>query len=248
MSAPPMDMQTMLQALMRNAQAAPEAPKKKRKRGGLAGMWDRNKKIIKPIVSGIAGAIGTPALGAAVGAAMGGLDREGKRGIGFDLGGAAKGGLSGYAAGSAGKFLGGKAGIKPMLGAGAKTAAPVASATQGMQVADPVRGGVVTIGGGGGAAPSMGASAVPMGQQVANAGRGLGSALRGAGAFAKANPEAVGMGLQGAGAVMGAQAERQMQAENLRLERERDEEDRRRRGLTASLLVPMYQQQMNRFQ
>ena len=47
---------------------------------------------------------------------------------------------------------------------------------------------------------------------------------------------------------MGAQAERQMQAENLRLERERDEEDRRRRGLTASLLVPMYQQQMNRFQ
>ena len=231
MSAPPMDMQTMLQALMRNAQTAPAAPvKKKRKRGGLAGIWDRNKKVIKPLVSGIAGAIGTPALGAAVGAAMGGLDREGKRGIGFDLGGAAKGGLSGYAAGSAGKFLGGKAGIQPMIGAGAKTAAPVAGAEVASQVPMPT----TPIASSTGAAPT--------------ASRGLGSALRGAGQFVKDNPTAVGMGLQGAGAVMGAQAERQMQAENLRLERERDEEDRRRRGLTASLLVPMYQQQMNRFQ
>jgi hypothetical protein len=82
-----------------------------RKRGGIAGFYDRNKKIIKPVAAGLAGMLGTPALGAAVGAAFGGLDREGKRGIGLDVMGAAKGGLSGYAAGSAGQSLGKMAGI-----------------------------------------------------------------------------------------------------------------------------------------
>jgi len=82
-----------------------------RKRGGLAGLYDRNKKIIKPVAAGLAGMLGTPALGAAVGAAFGGLDREGKSGIGVDLGGAAKGAISGYAAGGAGQSLGKLAGI-----------------------------------------------------------------------------------------------------------------------------------------
>jgi hypothetical protein len=112
----------------------------------LAGFYDRNKKIIKPVAAGLAGMLGTPALGAAVGAAFGGLDREGKKGIGLDLGGAAKGGLAGYAAGSAGQSLGKLAGIgkigglekagqglsgglKNML-TGGKSAAPGAEALQ----------------------------------------------------------------------------------------------------------------------
>lgn len=70
-----------------------------RKRGGIAGLWDRNKGIIKPLASGVAGVLGTPMLGAAVGAAMGGLDREGKGGIGFDARQGALGGLKGYGAG-----------------------------------------------------------------------------------------------------------------------------------------------------
>ena len=48
--------------------ASQDTPKK-RKRGGLAGIYDRNKKIIKPVVSGALGLI-NPALGAAAGAAM----------------------------------------------------------------------------------------------------------------------------------------------------------------------------------
>ena len=91
-----------------------------RKRGGLAGIWDRNKQIIKPVVSGIAGLVGTPALGAAVGAAMGGLDREGKSGIGFDAGQGLKGAVSGYGAGSLGSMAGGlatKAGMNVGQGA-----------------------------------------------------------------------------------------------------------------------------------
>lgn len=77
-----------------------------RKRGGLAGIWDRNKKIIKPVATGLAGLLGTPALGAAVGAAMGGLDRPGQSGVGLDVGGALKGGISGYGAGKAGDAIG----------------------------------------------------------------------------------------------------------------------------------------------
>ncbi len=82
-----------------------------RKRGGLAGFYDRNKgaiKTIAPIAAGFVPVIG-PALGAGIGAAIGGLDREGKSGIGLDLGGAIKGGISGYGGGKMG------AGIKNMF-------------------------------------------------------------------------------------------------------------------------------------
>lgn len=81
-----------------------------RKRGGIAGIWDRNKQIIKPVATTLAGIVGTPALGAAVGAAMGGLDRPGKSGVGLDVGGALKGGVSGYAGGKLGAGL--KTGFK----------------------------------------------------------------------------------------------------------------------------------------
>jgi hypothetical protein len=69
-----------------------------KKRGGLAGVWDRNKGVIKkvaPIAAGFIPGIG-PLAGAALGAAMRGLDRPGKGGIGLDLGGAVRGGLEGY--------------------------------------------------------------------------------------------------------------------------------------------------------
>lgn len=85
-----------------------------RKRGGLAGIWDRNKKILAPVATGIAGLI-NPALGAAVGGAIGGFDRPGKGGIGFDVGKGAMGAASGYAMG---KSLQGVKGLfAPKLGA-----------------------------------------------------------------------------------------------------------------------------------
>lgn len=75
-----------------------------RKRGGLAGIWDRNKgaiKLLAPMALGMIPGVGVP-LAAAAGAAMGGLDRPGKRGIGFDLGGGIRGGLTGAASGMTG--------------------------------------------------------------------------------------------------------------------------------------------------
>jgi hypothetical protein len=87
-----------------------------KKRGGLAGIYDRNKKVIKtlaPIAAGFIPGVG-PLVGAALGAAMGG-DREGKGYFkGFNAKGAALGGVSGYAGGKLGQagkglFTGGDA-------------------------------------------------------------------------------------------------------------------------------------------
>jgi hypothetical protein len=145
-----------------------------RKRGGLAGFYDRNKKIIKPVAAGLAGMLGTPALGAAVGAAFGGLDREGKKGIGLDLGGAAKGGLAGYAAGSAGKALGNikgmGGGLKSML-----TGGNTASGAEGLQRGTAMMNKGMGMMDGAGAAS---AASAPMG---AGGGSSISSLLSGAG-------------------------------------------------------------------
>ena len=114
-----------------------------RKRGGIAGFYDRNKKVIIPAATTLAGLFGTPALGAAVGAAFGGLDRPGKSGIGLDVMGAAKGGLSGYAAGKLGNSLGKIGSGVPKIGA--------------LQSAGSKLGGIFT----GGGIPGMAAGKLP---------------------------------------------------------------------------------------
>ena len=86
-----------------------------KKRGGLAGIWDRNKQIIKPLATGVAGALTGGVGAAALGGLMAGLDRKGKSGIGFDLKQGAKGAIQGYGAGATG------AGIKGLLTGGLKS-------------------------------------------------------------------------------------------------------------------------------
>lgn len=88
-----------------------------RKRGGLAGLWDRNKHIIKPVAALGAGALTGGVGGAIVGGLMNGLDREGQRGIGFDVGKGAVGAATGYGMGKIGGAL--KGGIMGRLGASA---------------------------------------------------------------------------------------------------------------------------------
>ena len=101
-----------------------------RKRGGIAGLYDRNKGVIQAAAPVLAGMVGGPLAGAAVGAAMRGLDREGKSGIGFDVGQGIKGGLSGYGSGAAG------AGLKNMFtGQMAKLGASRAAAKAGETLA-----------------------------------------------------------------------------------------------------------------
>ena len=111
-----------------------------RKRGGLAGVWDRNKKIIKPIATVGAGLLGGPAAAAAANAAMEGFDRPGRRGIGLDAKKAAIGAASGYALGQGAQWaqgaLGGGSAAAASAGAGAgagtgATAAKAAGAAGG---------------------------------------------------------------------------------------------------------------------
>lgn len=96
-------------------------------RGGLAGIWDRNKKWLTPVAEGLVGMIpgvGVP-LAAGLGAAIGGLDRPGQRGIGFDVGGAMKGTLSGAAMGGVGSMA--KTGLSSLFtGGGAAAGLPPA--------------------------------------------------------------------------------------------------------------------------
>ena len=111
-----------------------------RKRGGIAGFYDRNKGKIRTLASMGAGAIGGPLAGAAVGAAFRGLDREGKSGIGFDPFAALPGAVEGYMAGQTGESI--KGGIKRLLApklaerAGAKGLAAGTKALEGFQVPD----------------------------------------------------------------------------------------------------------------
>lgn len=81
-----------------------------RKRGGLAGIWDRNKHIIKPVASAAGYMFGGPAGAAAVNGAISGFDRPGRGGVGFDVKKGAVGALKGYAGGKLAGGLGIKGG------------------------------------------------------------------------------------------------------------------------------------------
>ncbi len=96
-----------------------------RKRGGLAGLWDRNKKVLKPLASGAGFLFGGPAGAAAVNGAISGFDRPGKRGIGFDVKEGAIGAAKGYAGGRLAQGLGingggGMDSLKSMFSGGAR--------------------------------------------------------------------------------------------------------------------------------
>lgn len=222
----------------------------KRKRGGIAGAWDRNKKVVSPVLQAALGLV-NPALSAAAGGLIGGLDREGKSGIGFDVGRGAVGGIKGYGLGKVGQLLGAKAGIGSGVSAGGGTAAAAtpasASAPPALNMAsmeatmEPFEH-AATAGGqlAGGAATTTGA----LRDRVM-------AALRSTGKFAKNNPEAVGMGLQGAAQMMAAQAgqgiarqQARSQADELAFAREQWEAEQAARRRRAAIADQLFRQMM----
>jgi len=224
------DVQSAIAAMMASntpAATPAAAPKKERKRGGLAGIWDRNKKIIKPVAAGAAGIFGGPAAAAAVGGLMGGLDREGKSGIGFDVGGGLKGAASGAVAGGVANM--GKsalAGGADWFGAGKQAGADyLRDAGVLGRPASP----------GGGPFPAMDAQPSRLSRAASDAWK-----------FTKANPAVVGAGLSTAGNMMASNQRLGMEQEQIRWERElfnRREQDRRR---LAEQLRPLFLSLQNR--
>lgn len=214
-----------------------------RKRGGLAGLWDRNKGAIKAIapaaLSFIPG-IGVP-LAAAAGAAMGGLDRPGRSGIGLDVGGAIKGGLTGYGIGKGTQALAG--GVKGLLtaggGAGRTAAAGAGTGAMPTGAID-----AVTRSGAG----FTGMTSTPLAAGGGGAGGGFLSGLGSVARTARENKDLIAMAGKGIGSMLpdAATEAALMNAETnrMRLEEEqrqvRQEEERRR--MIAELLMPMARQ------
>lgn len=214
-----------------------------RKRGGVAGLWDRKKDWIRAIVPAALGAIpgvGVP-LAVGAGAAMRGLDRPGKRGIGLDIGEGVRGGLEGYGLGRVGK--GAREGITKML---APKAAPMVPGLSNAEVASRLNpmlnpsSAASTA-----AAPSMAAQAASAAPAAAGPGR-----FTRAMDFATKYEKPIELGLKGL--QMGlpnpevdvAQArvdlEQRQFDEQMRQQRLREQ----RQAMMAQLLIPFLQQQM----
>ena len=200
-----------------------------RKRGGLAGIWDRNKGWMKYVAPAVAGAI--PGLGplaaAGIGAAMGGLDREGKRGIGIDLGGAARGAATGYGAGQLGAAGAGKLGIGKAAGAARSavgaSGSGLTTVPQSAMTAPPIG----ALGGGGGAGAG-----------------GMGAKLKAAANYAfKENPK-VGEYLVGGIRSGMPTPEDEINRGELQLKERQYNDMMEQRRRQAELLLPLWQQMM----
>ena len=265
-----------------------------RKRGGIAGLYDKSKgflKVAAPIGLSFIPGVGIP-LAAAAGAAMG-ADTEGKGYFsGFNVGGAIKGGLEGYGLAKGTQSIAG--GVKNLLapktpdisGAMNRASSMIGQANQQI-AANPAFGGSAVGAGGYGGVGSMPGigfglgnqppipditpdramqmGRLPMMDQTASAvpnvalplerGPGwLGSMFSSAGRALK-NPEVAKFAIQGglqqlpSAESRALQEKTQVEADRLKLEQQRFEEEKRqialeerRKSLMAQLLIPYAQE------
>lgn len=164
----------------RQQQEAAGLEQEKRKRGGVAGTYDRNKALVQAAAPLLAGmlipGIGSAAAGAITGGLARGLDRPGQRGIGLDLGAAAKGAIAGAGMGQLGgaakakfgEFMAERA-AKKLAETAASGAVPTGPITAQFR-APTMPSALPPAGGGGMALPAAGGgAATPIGGQVAGA-------------------------------------------------------------------------------
>lgn len=214
-----------------------------RKRGGLAGVWDRNKgaiKAIAPAALSFVPGVGIP-LAAAAGAAMGGFDRPGKSGIGFDPFAGMKEGVK------AGAIAAGTQGARAMLTGGGQFGSGSGLLNQAPKI-NPVNLSRTAMQAPGMAGQAMGAAnAASAAGNAANATQSLGrvgSLLKGV----RDNKDLIGMGAKGLMSQMPNQRDEAnlMEAETGRMRFEEEqrqmqiEQERKRR--IAELLMPMARQ------
>lgn len=229
-----------------NAGATP-APKKKRKRGGLAGIWDRNKGAIGSVAGGLAASF-IPGVGAllapSIGGMIGGAAARGKLDTG-NLMGDALGGMGGANVLRPGAAALKNAFVPKAAGAATSGAATMAS---GAGAAAPMTSMSAPMGGVGAMppVPAMPMAAPSLGQRAMQGVKAVGS-------FAKDNPEVLGMAAQGVGGAMQAGANRDIARDQLAqrnteftqtmdFERRRQEEEDERKRNIGNLLAPLYQQ------
>lgn len=223
-----------------------------KKRGGVAGFWDRNKGAIKtlaPIAAGFIPGVG-PLVGAALGAAMNGFDRPGESGIGFDVGRGALGAASGYGGAKLGAGI--KSGVGKLYGmteagktaAAGKTAMSVQVPTLENLFAPTTSGAGSAFGAG-----ASGANVAPMLPPPAPSLKGPG--LFGKGGYIERNERLLGGAAKGIGSALEGRSlaaqQAQANADALALKqqefdyrKQQDEEELARRRRAAELLMPMF--------
>lgn len=229
-------------------------------RGGIAGIWDRNKAFIKPIAQATAAYFGGPMAGAGVGAAMGGLDRPGKSGVGVDVGGAVRGGIQGYGVGQLASQIPGSAAKQAAAQAAIAPPVPAAStepvyssgfASAGRQAGEigytpsSMTGAPAAPAPVAGTAPRL-ANVIPSTsiasdtmQQTSQANPTILQSLL----AALQKPEVLGGALEAGGQVLGGYMNRQAMLEDTRLKREQMRLEQERANRLAQLLMPMAQAQ-----
>jgi len=234
-----------------------------RKRGGLAGFWDRKKQYIVPAASGLAGMFGGPLAGAAVGSLARGLDKR-------NLKAGLQGGLEGYGAGALGAGLGAKIGVgegsraavkrflspKAASAVAPKAAAPMDALNMdlglGKQAMVPMSGGrMPAMSGGMDFLPTTSLPPEPQPSPFRRAGSAVKSAATSALDTAAKYEKPLGMLVEGvAGGVPSAEVET-ARARNVLDERRFEEELRlqkikeERQALLAELLMPILSSRLN---
>ena len=213
----------------REQQRAAGLQTESKKRGGVAGMYDRNKKLVSGAATGVGYLLGGSAGAAGTRALIQGLDRPGKAGIGIDYGRALKGGLEGYAAGKGvdvARSLAAKA--APKLGEifGAKSAPPAATPAPGGEEMIPKS---AIPGGGGDTAPAK---------------KNLLSSILG---FARENPAIIAGAASGLSGVIGDRYQAEAAQRRLDLDEEMYRQEQERKNRLAQLLMPFFRQQLEQY-
>lgn len=173
----------------RAQQAAAGLEQEKKTRGGVAGAYDRNKKLVSAAATAAGFLMGGPAGAGLARGAVQGLDRPGEGGIGFDIKRGAKGFAEGYGAGSVANI--GKAGLQKLFAAGAPSAGAAPAGTAITRTAADARG----ILAGAGEQGDLVAQAMQSGRAMTPPGLGATFTPSAAGQAASSAVQRIGQGL-----------------------------------------------------
>lgn len=237
-----------------------------KKRGGLAGFYDRNKQLIQAGLPTLAGLL-APGAGVVAGAITGGLarglDRPGQGGVGLDTSAAARGALAGAGLGATGSAA--RTGLRKLFGS-AEAPKPVTAGNMpgpvpGQAVATPGYGEQIGVAAATPAAtPAPSAPAGGMADQAAYD-RMMANAGGGAGTAGAAQPGRMGRLLAGfrenapliqatatpLAAVIGGSMEQDIEARKIRLQEEQFRREQEARNRLAQLLMPLFQQTASQY-
>ena len=213
-------------------------------RGGLAGVYDRNKAVVQAALPTLAGIL-VPGAGALAGGVVGGLakglDRPGQGGIGLDLKQAGRGALAGAGLGATGAAA--RTGLQNLMAPKADTLRPMTTPTGpsvgSVQTGMGTAGATTTPAAVAAATPVAPAVTVPTENPKGGALSSLFNALK--------KPEVLAPAAGAVADVFGSMQDRATKEAQVRLEEQQMRMENERRARLAELLMPLFQQQVTQY-